>query len=254
MKKIFSIALAATLLAAGCQKTEVIGLDESKTGPAMTFSTEMKKITKADATATGLANLKEQGFNVWAYADYNIEKATNVNKTTGIFDGMENWYVSSTTANNSTSWSARKEFYWPGKGKKLHFFAVSGTSKGTGTTDNPSPVAYDVDIYPNFVDNKTTNVTIPEGSDITPPAMTITGFTVTSADDDLMVADFITQDQESKKATDATAGKVALNFRHTLSKVQFVFATPEIDDGPKVYVQQLTVTKLKDKGNLKVEP
>ena len=81
MKKIFSIALAATLLAAGCQKTEVIGLDDSKTGPAMTFSTEMKKITKVVEDATRDATLHTQGFYLWAYADFTeaqMENSTNV--------------------------------------------------------------------------------------------------------------------------------------------------------------------------------
>ena len=67
MKKILFAAFAASLLAASCQKTEVY--QPTTTGPEMTFSTEMKKITKADpsASAVGDANLQAQGFNVWAY-------------------------------------------------------------------------------------------------------------------------------------------------------------------------------------------
>ena len=48
MKKIFFVALAATLLAASCQKTEVIN---PVGGPVMSFNTGMGKITKAVGTA-----------------------------------------------------------------------------------------------------------------------------------------------------------------------------------------------------------
>ena len=68
MKRILFATFAAFLLAAGCQKTEVI---KSTNAPAITFSTEMRKITKADpkADAVGDANLHAQGFKIWAYAD-----------------------------------------------------------------------------------------------------------------------------------------------------------------------------------------
>jgi hypothetical protein len=254
MKKILFAAFAATLLAAGCQKTEIIAPVSS--GSAISFSTDMKKITKADdlealATNSGFENLVAQGFNVWAYADFDISNSTNVDKTNGIFDGMENWYIEATPNEDVTTatWSARKQFYWPGKSKKLQFFAVSADSKRTVTppTDNPKPVSYTVDIKPKF-----TNSSI--NSDDEAPMMTISGFTVSSnANEDLMVADFLTQDQESKDEA-GTAGKVALNFRHTLSKVEFVFKTTSDSNTPPVYIQSLNVTKLKNAGILEVTP
>lgn len=259
MKKILFAAFAATLLAAGCQKTEIIGLDSDQAnGPAMSFSTEMKKITKADdlealATNSGFKNLVAQGFNVWAYADFDIKNSTNVDKTTGIFDGMTNWYVEGTPSNDNVTaatWSARKQFYWPGKEKKLQFFAVSADSKQTvsAPTDNTKPVSYTVNIKPKFTANSLIT------SDATAPIMTITGFSVDeNANEDLMVADFLTQDQESKDAN-GTAGKVALNFRHTLSKVEFVFKTTSDPTAPAVYIQSLNVTKLNNTGTLEVKP
>jgi amino acid transporter len=57
MKKIFYVALSATLLAAGCQKTEVLNPVGE---PTMTFTTGMGKLTKAvgtaDAEAAGLTD------------------------------------------------------------------------------------------------------------------------------------------------------------------------------------------------------
>ena len=272
MKKIFSIALAATLLAAGCQKTEVIGLDESKTGPAMTFSTEMKKITKGPDDATtggntdgnqgttttptdGDLNLQKQGFNIWAYANFTPEdlaNSTNVDQTgTGdhylIYDGMYNLHVS--YDEDTKGWDPGKEYYWPGQNKNLKFFAVSAP-----TTSN-------------------VNVAITSGiAANTTPSMTITGFTVPKGDPnvtagvqgpnvDLMVADFREQNQGQNQKV------VALNFRHTLSKVEFVFMTnesPYVDedaetlilktDATKVFVQKIEVKDLYDTGTLTVSP
>ena len=66
MKKIFFVAIAATLLAAGCQKTEVLNQVNPVDGSAMTFAPEMGKLTKAPSEA-GLATLKAQDFRLWAY-------------------------------------------------------------------------------------------------------------------------------------------------------------------------------------------
>lgn len=267
MKKILFAAFAASLLAAGCQKTEVY--QPANSGEKMTFSTEMKKITKADGDgttdeteepdnqgtttpttptgpypdATGDHNLQAQGFNIWAYADYTEASTANNVDSKGIFDGMENWYV----GHNGT-WSPNKEFYWPGKGKKLHFFAISGSKKNTPEqgSANLKPANYSVTITPCFTENTALNKT-----DKTAPEMEITYTIPDSADDDLMVADFVTQDQDSKKNSTASSGRVDLNFHHTLSKVQFVFKT--IASGPAVYVQKLTVTGLNNSGTLLVK-
>ena len=271
MKKILFAAFAATLLAAGCQKTEVIGITDH--GPAMSFSTEMKKITKGtdDATTGGNTdgnqgtttptdsdlNLQAQGFNIWAYADFSaedLENSTNVNKEldTGepadsklIYDGMYNLHV---TYRNG-AWDTGKEYYWPGQGKDLKFFAVSAP------------------------ETPRINVAITSGIEPeTTPSMKITGFTVPNGDPnvtqdaqgpnvDLMVADFRKQNQEQDQKV------VALNFRHTLSKVEFVFKTNESPyededaetpilktDATKVFVQKIEVKDLYDQGTLTVSP
>ena len=268
MKKILFAAFAASLLAAGCQKTEVYR--PANSGEKMTFSTEMKKITKAgedgttDGTggsenqgtttpttptgpypaAVGNHNLEAQGFNIWAYADYSEAKGANNVNAKGIFDGMENWYV----GHASGAWSANKEFYWPGKDKELHFFAVSGSLKNTPSAGsaNLNPAKYNVTINPYF-----TKYTELNQEGVSESKMTIQYTIQENADDDLMVADFIIQDQADK--VDNTTGKVALNFRHTLSKVQFVFKTTELTNAPEVYIQKLTVTNLKNTGTLTVK-
>ena len=101
MKKIFFVALSATLLAAGCQKTEVLN---PVGGPTMSFNTGMGKITKsvgtADAEAAGLKNLEAQDFSVWAYADPDSDFASStvVDATTKIYDGIQNLLVKCTAA------------------------------------------------------------------------------------------------------------------------------------------------------------
>jgi hypothetical protein len=65
--------------------------------------------------------------------------------------------------------------------------------------------------------------------------------------EDLMVADFVKQNQSEKE--------VDLTFRHTLAKVEFVFKTlaPEANStAPDVWVQSLSMGNLKNKGTLDV--
>ena len=82
MKKILFVALGATLLAVGCQKTEII----NRVGDRIGFTSEMGKLTKSVGTATangeGEDNLKAQDFNIWAYyvADDANTTADDTNK------------------------------------------------------------------------------------------------------------------------------------------------------------------------------
>ncbi len=93
MKKIFFVAISVTLLAAGCQKTEIIN---HVGGDVMSFSTGMGKLTKADGTAAdadknGMANLKAQDFRVWAsYVEADAQTGAAANT---FYDGMENSLV-----------------------------------------------------------------------------------------------------------------------------------------------------------------
>ena len=89
MKKIFFVALGATLLAASCQKTEIIN---QVPGESMTFTTAMSKLTKAvgesDADKVdGMDNLKAQDFKVWAFCAY--EDAINDVNFGDVYDEME---------------------------------------------------------------------------------------------------------------------------------------------------------------------
>lgn len=227
MKKIFFVALAATLLAAGCQKTEII----NRVGDAMTFSTEMGKLTKADGTPLasngGEANLKAQDFRVWAY--YVADDANTGALAGADYDGMVNSPV--TYTKTSDSWDTDKQYYWPGKDKELKFFAVSADAATYGTGENSK-------IAPS--EDRTT--------------LDITGFTVsnTAPDTDLMVADFVTQSQNTKENDKS----VSLNFRHALTKVEFLFKTGGTAEKPqetKVWVQNITVTGINTVADLNVD-
>lgn len=221
MKRIFFVALGATLLAAGCQKTEIIN---PVNGNVMTFSTNMCKLTKAgqqDAEKTGEVNLQEQNFRVWAYGAYEDENTT-ATELNNIYDGIANLDVTYTPAQDAipASWGTAKEYFWPGVGKELKFFAVSD---GKAAADS--------------------KVTI--GTDIN--SMTIADFEVNPGayNTDLMVADFVKQHQGDKV--------VDLKFHHALSKVQFVFKTIATGEAT-VYVQDLVVKGLETKGTLNVAP
>ena len=222
MKKIFFVAISATLLAAGCQKTEVINPVGE---PAMSFTTGAKKLTKSEGTADAAAtdkdqNLKAQDFRVWAYAaeEYDHTPTPDLHL---IYDGMENLPVTYDAVNG---WSTTSQHFWPGKEKELKFFAVSGDNAffGDGGATSTS-------VFPNSENN----------------TMQIKEFTITSPsyNVDLMVADYAEQNQY-KKAVD-------LNFRHTLSKVEFVFNTRPVE-GISVFVQKVEVQDLINKGTLDV--
>ena len=254
MKKIFFVALSATLLAAGCQKTEVLN---PVGGPTMSFNTGMGKITKsvgtADAEAAGLKNLEAQDFSVWAYADPDSDFASStvVDATTKIYDGIQNLLVKCTAASQDAvvdnpetttdetaaavagTWGTEQEYFWPGDGKDLRFFAVSADGDWLRPTSGTCPVEINYNA----------------------PSLDIKNFVVravkdgdkTAANEDLMVADFVKQNQ-SKKVVD-------LKFRHTLSKIEFVFKTLAAATGetaPTVYVQSLKVEDLQNKGDLAV--
>ena len=248
MKKILFAAFAATLLAAGCQKTEVIGTTDH--GPAMTFSTEMKKITKAgegtDETPytgelpDGNTNLQTNGFNIWAYADYDLAvNSNNVDSETKIYDGMNGTQVTYDPA--TQTWNPGQEYYWPAENRYLMFFALSAKNGTIPANTEPTHA-----ISNPYGDNNF------EGA-----YLDINGFVVDNLapNNDLMVANF----RKQNSSQDDKA--VNLYFRHALTKVQFVFKTSSnpldennapINGVPLIFVQKVEVQGLKNKGNLKV--
>ena len=210
MKKIFFLAISATLLAAGCQKTEIINQVNPVGEPSMAFAADMGKLTKA-AESTGMDNLKTQDFKLWAYyAQDDPSRGATVNQP---YDGMVDELVFDT----GDVWGTTKQHFWPGTGKALKFFAVSGATS-----------------TPTVNDNRT--------------VLTISDFTVAhnAPDVDLMVADYVEAHQASHNKN------VPLHFRHALSKVEFLFANSEAgkNEATEVYVQGMYVSGINTVGDL----
>jgi hypothetical protein len=235
MKRILFVALAATLLAAGCQKTEIIN---QVPGDAMTFTTAMSKLTKAAGTAdadqtNGLVNLQAQDFKVWTYKAFT--DAVNGDAPGQVYDEMEALDVT-----YGTQWTTTKDYYWPGTDKSLDFFAVSTklwpvaeVKDETGNVTTPAVAGVTVDIEG-------------AGLGIGGRKLTVNGYTVDASNpnDDLMVAEFVRQHQGMNDK------KVNLHFNHALAKVQFRFTTNSGDD--KIEVKSLKVAGLSTTGTLKV--
>lgn len=224
-KSLFAVALAVILLATNCQKTEIM----NPTGTSIGFDSQIGKLTKA-ADSAGLDSLRKYGFRVWAYRNYEDEFYAGTDATTypkgknAIYDAMEALKVTYT----AEKWTTSKDYYWPGAKKELKFFAVS-----CNETDFSLESASD---------NGTTSVVTNPTEDL----VQVTDFSVKkTADNDLMVADLITQAQG-----DATNGNVVKPvFRHTLTKVQFNFNTdPETVNDHPVYILGIQTSELATSG------
>ena len=264
MKKILFVAASAILLAAGCQKTEVLN---QAVGDPMTFSTGMAKLTKS-ATADGLTNLGTQDFQVWAYTAYTDKlNLVELGEIYEEINGIKVDYTPAAPGSSSATCTTANDYYWPGKDLKLDFFAISskntittasaaepadetgdGTDDGTtggGNTGNENPAT---DLSVSFEN---------PGQGIGTRKMTLTGYSVTAAttdagaDDDLMVAEFVRQDQsmgDPKKS-------VSLHFHHALSKVRFKFVTAKEQGNETKEIVEVTsfkVDSISTKGNLEV--
>ena len=234
MKKIFFVAIAATLLAAGCQKTEVINQVNPVGGSSMTFAPDMGKLTKAPtAEGLGINNLKEQDFRLWAYyVEADPSRGADANT---IYDKMENIAVT----NDGDDWSTSPTHFWPGKGKKLKFFAVSadldtyGAEKSVFTEGETTPTKIQIDANTNTI--------------------TIHDFEVDNnePDDDLMIADYVVGEQ---KNGDNGSNAVDLRFRHALAKVEFLFKNEmaKENDPNAVIVQHMYVDNIVKKGDVTI--
>ena len=234
MKKIFFVAIAATLLAVGCQKTEVLNQVNPVDGSAMTFASNMGKLTKASAEGEGMDNLKDQDFKLWAY--YVADDANREgDQTNQVYDGMSNIWIKNDGENSG--WNATTTHFWPGKGKFLKFFAISAnkatTGEAEGFTVEGEPVPSKVTVDP--VSN----------------TMTVTGFTVIpgAPDTDLMVANYV---EAKQKEAEGETNTVNFTFRHALTKVQFTFKNTDASKLP-VYVQQMYVERINTVADLTVK-
>ena len=232
MKKIFFVAIAATLLAAGCQKTEVLNQVNPVDGTSMTFAPNMGKLTKVAAEATGEANLSDQDFRLWAYYKDDDPSRGEAAVANSIYDKMENIIVSDGPVGAATDkWNATTTHFWPGKGKFLKFYAISADEATYGTGEGPEVTDSKVSINP--ANNK----------------MTVTNFIVNHnlPDTDLMVADYT---EAKQKETDTETNTVNFTFRHALTKVEFLFRNSE--PTMPVYVQQMYVDGINTIGTLTV--
>ena len=224
MKKILFLAVSAILLAASCQKTEIIN---QAPGESLTFAPYLGKLTKAAENADledGKQHLKDQDFYVWAYADFEDE-LNGKPDLDQIYDNINGVKVEN---DDNNKWKTDLDYYWPGQNKKLNFFAVSGI-------DDPTTV----------------NIQINRSENQPNPSLSIANY-VADGETDLMVADFVNQAQNNGETS---TKQVNLNFRHTLSKVQFLFKTEtstSSEDNDQVLVQHITVANVKTTANLTV--
>lgn len=200
MKKILLVAALATLIAAGCEKTEVIN---PTLGTEMSFSPKMGKLTKANDD--GMTNLQQQGFKVTAINAYE-DIYTSADEFNKVYDDINN--TAFTYADGA--WGTAQSYYWPGTDKDLVFLAISSAKEN------------------NKIPSVTIKGTAGENglyTGVTIEPFTIGGFEVDAPaaavepNNDLMIADVVKQNQgDNNKVVD-------LHFRHTLSKVQFLFIT-----------------------------
>lgn len=201
MKKIFFMAVTAILLAAGCQKTEI----QNETKTPIGFNSQMGKLTKAhNAANEGLYdNLFEQGFRVWGFfaSSNDINYELNEDYFDGIIEvkGKKTVTGEGEAAKTTYEWFTEDIYYWPGKGKELNLYAVSSYEEDYNLT-------------------ATGNVEITHATTDASAKMVIKDFVVdANADNDLMVAALIKQDQDDDKY-------VKPHFQHMLTKVVLKFA------------------------------
>ena len=217
MKKIFILAVSAVLLAAGCQKTEI--QNEART--PIGFSSQMGKLTKAPdaANVDVYTNLYEQGFQVWGYfagPENDLNYAIN---QPYFKEGSIAVTVSDRTTNPAT-WTTAETYYWPGKNKELDLYAVSSYNSDYSLT-----AAGNVVVTPSDRIVQINNFEVKAG-----------------ADNDLMVAALIRQDQDDAKF-------VKPHFEHALTKVLVKFRKNKDCD---VYVVSAKTSPIQPKANLKV--
>jgi hypothetical protein len=231
-RSLFAAAIAVILLAAGCQKTEIM----NQSGSAIGFESVAGKLTKAE-DAAGLETLKTYGFRVWVYRNFEDEYYAGEDKTTypkglnAIYDGMEGLEVKWNTY-KADNWGTAKDYYWPGTDKSLKFYAVSCNESDFALTTGTNA---SVVITNNDTETGTT---------------TVNNFVVKAdANNDLMIAAPITQAQGQGEGENKNAVKPV--FSHTLTKVQFNFKTDAntVKEHP-VYIQNIKTSALKTTGTI----
>lgn len=225
MKKILFMAVSAVLLVAGCQKTEI--QNESLT--PIGFGTHMGKLTKVGPDAendTPKGNLIEQRFHVWGFF---AGKLNDPNYSDLNYDLGELYLDNITvyTEDDGANWSTGETYYWPGKEKELDIYAIS-------SYDDVYSLA-----YVGTGDSRTCNVEI----DYEEKKVKIKDFIADSdADNDLMVAPMIKQDQDDAK-------EITPAFQHALTKIVVKFREKGDSD---VWVKSAKTSPIKSKATLEV--
>lgn len=221
MKRFYvAAAIAASLLATGCQKTYVI--DEVRT--PIGFSTEVGKQTKAIVKNDG-EYPKTQPFGVFAYGKQVVNETTTsttvMDKVKIIYDdGDLKWRAEGTT-----------KYYWPNDPTTtLSFYAYSPYSKAEG--------AEGMKITPSYVE--------PAGENA--GGIKIEGYVHEDQTLDFMTADAkdrtFTQPDGPEGASTATPGTVKLQFKHQLT--QLVFSVKKAADytGIEMTLQSITLNNI----------
>lgn len=265
MKKVLFVAIIATLIAVGCEKTEIIN---PNLGTEILFSPELGKLTKAEGEKD--ATLKAQGFKVSAINAYE-DLYTTATEFNTVYREMKNLQFIYGT--NGWALQNGQSYFWPGTGKDLVFLAVSSKTSGVvipaipiyDETTEPTEEDFGISGTPvNDANGKPTgaysgitvnNFTIPDFTVTSPSYVKVAGENTnvgdqTGADDDLMVANVVIQNQGDTGA-DVVKGQVKLDFSHTLSKVQFVFTTNTTTDYP-VTVNKVEIKDVINKATLGV--
>lgn len=227
MKRILYIAAMASLLMTSCQKTDILNVAED----TIDFSTEVGKLTKA-YDETKYATLKDQGFRVWAIADFSLGN----DEDGKIYRGMENLSVEFVDPEFKIAGTSK--YFWPAENNKLYFYTISALDEGWLNSIN-----YETVFLP-----KTNEGAAKE----TVTGLKLPEFEVTSdANDDVMVADYIHQHKKPSKT-------VKPLFKHTMTKVMFNFKKGDepVDDGADeasvVILKGIVTDPLSKFGNLSV--
>ena len=202
MKKVLFVAIIATLIAVGCEKTEIIN---PHLGTEILFSPDLGKLTKAEGDPTTLQN---QGFKVTAIMAYDDPYTTSDddNEFGQIYDNMSNTPFAYTEGAGWAPTQDPKQYWWPGTDKDLVFLAISSAKVGT-------VIPEDITISPETGNGISMTPYVIEDFVVDAPGASV------NPDNDLMIADAVLQNQaENNKVVD-------LKFRHALSKVEFWFVT-----------------------------
>ena len=235
MKRILYIAAMASLLMTSCQKTDVLNVVED----TIDFSTEVGKLTKAatDYTAAKYEKLVDQGFRVWAFADFTLGNDTDGT----IYRGINGLWV-----RYEDGWGidATQKYFWPQTGNFLQFYALSYKHEDGWTV----PLDSKTHLLPAVTE---ANGEVPaKATEVTGLALPV--YTVCAeANDDIMVADHVRQDKSVTKT-------VKPFFRHTMTKVEFKFkkggeeSDTDAEEASVIILKGISTDPLVYKGSLDV--